>query len=123
MLVFDNSFQLSEQYFTVLQLLRIYQDWIVEAEEGIDSLGEELINQCRSWHAWQHQLSPVDEVEWPLLMENLKSNFSNVNGFFRQRVDSLKERIQRKKDEVESLRDGVCCDPPHVKTTTCSRTY
>ncbi|KAF3021964.1 hypothetical protein E8E14_010100 [Neopestalotiopsis sp. 37M] len=107
MLMFDNSFQLSEQYFTVLQLLRIYQDWIVEAEEGIDSLGEELINQCRSWHAWQHQLSPVDEVEWPLLMENLKSNFSNVNGFFRQRVNSLKERIQRKKDEVESLRDGL----------------
>lgn len=40
-LMFDDSFQLSEQYFTVLQLLRIFQNWIAETERGIRSLGEE----------------------------------------------------------------------------------
>lgn len=41
--MFDDSLQLSEQYFTVLQLIRIFQNWIGETERGVESMGEEYI--------------------------------------------------------------------------------
>jgi hypothetical protein len=106
--MFDDSFQLSEQYFTVLQLLRIFQGWIEEVEKGIDDLKKELIGQYESWRAWRRLYALKDEEEWPLDMEKLEANFEKVKGFFELRVNPLKERIRRKKEEVESLRDGVC---------------
>lgn len=108
MLMFDDSFQLSEQYFTVLQLLRIFQDWIEEVEKGIGDLRKELIGQYESWRVWRRRYAPEDEEEWPLDMEKLEADFERVQDFFELRVSPLKERIRRKKEEVESLRDGVC---------------
>lgn len=105
--MFDDSFKLSEQYFTVLQLLRIFQDWIVEADKGMDDLGQELSQQCRSWQAWRQRCAPLDEIEEPFHMAALEANFARVQNFFELRADALKGRIQRKKEEVESLRDGV----------------
>ncbi|KAK9774093.1 hypothetical protein SCAR479_09207 [Seiridium cardinale] len=107
MLMFDDSFQLSEQYFSVLQLLRIFLNWIEEAEQGILDLRSELTKQCESWRAWQREHSLPDEDEWHLDLDNLKRNDGQVEDFFRRRVSALKDRIQRKKEEVESLRDGL----------------
>ncbi|KAK9421753.1 hypothetical protein SUNI508_05354 [Seiridium unicorne] len=107
MLMFDDSFQLSEQYFSVLQLLRIFLNWIEEAEQGILDLRSELTKQCVSWRAWQREHSLPDEDERHLDLDNLKRNDGQVEDFFRRRVSALKDRIQRKKDEVESLRDGL----------------
>ncbi|KAI1075727.1 hypothetical protein F5B20DRAFT_559174 [Whalleya microplaca] len=106
-LMFDDSFQLSEQYFTVLQLLRVFQDWIGETEDGIEGLSRELIGQFESWQDWRHQYCPRDENVWPLDIEHLEANFEKVKSFFTLRANLLKERIRRKKDEVESLRDGL----------------
>ncbi|KAI8944583.1 hypothetical protein F4801DRAFT_594826 [Xylaria longipes] len=107
MLMFDDSFQLSEQYFTVLQLLRIFEDWIEEVEKGIDDLKKELIGQYESWRVWRQRYAPEDEDEWPLDMEKLEANFEKVKDFFELRVNTLKERIRKKNGEVESLRDGL----------------
>ncbi|KAI1113108.1 hypothetical protein F5Y14DRAFT_418900 [Nemania sp. NC0429] len=107
MLMFDDSFQLSEQYFTVLQLLRIFQDWIEEVEKGVGDLKGELIGQYESWRVWRQRYAPEDEEEWPLDMKKLEENFKKVQDFFELRVNPLKERIKRKKEEVESLRDGL----------------
>ncbi|KAI0536472.1 hypothetical protein GGR58DRAFT_514518 [Xylaria digitata] len=82
-LMFDDSFQLSEQYFTVRQLLRIFQNWIGETERGIQSFGEELAQQ------------------------SLRSNIDKVRGFFELRVTPLKDRIKKKKEEVASLQDAL----------------
>ncbi|KAJ8132322.1 hypothetical protein O1611_g1305 [Lasiodiplodia mahajangana] len=107
MLMFDDSFQLSEQYFTVLQLLRIFQDWIEEVEKGTKDLRKELLGQYESWMVWRRRYAPKDEDEWPLDMEKLEANFDKVEEFFQIRVNPLNERIRRKKEEVESLRDGL----------------
>ncbi|KAI0459705.1 hypothetical protein F5B21DRAFT_253440 [Xylaria acuta] len=106
-LMFDDSFQLSEQYFTVLQLLRIFQNWIGETERGVRSLGEELIEQCELWQSWRRQHAKMDEVEWPLGTETLRKNIGKVNNFFELRVTPLKERIEKKKEEVTSLQDAL----------------
>ncbi|KAI3332288.1 hypothetical protein HD806DRAFT_480005 [Xylariaceae sp. AK1471] len=106
-LMFDDSFQLSEQYFTVLQLLRIFQNWIGETERGIQSLGEELVQQSELWQAWRRQNAKMDEVEWPLHTDTLRNNIGKVSNFFELRVTPLKERIERKKEEVASLQDAL----------------
>ncbi|KAI0444805.1 hypothetical protein F4803DRAFT_560651 [Xylaria telfairii] len=106
-LMFDDSFQLSEQYFTVLQLLRIFQNWIGETERGVQSLGEELVEQCELWQSWRQQYATMDEVEWPLDTEILRKNIGKVNNFFELRVTPLKERIEKKKEEVASLQDAL----------------
>lgn len=120
MLMFDDSFQLSEQYFTVLQLLRIFQDWIGEMERGFEDLKRELFGQFEAWLAWRQIHAPEDEDAWPLDMNILEDDFEKVRDFFKLRVNPLKERIQRKKNEVESLRDGVC---PHFLIQRASNVY
>lgn len=107
MLMFDDSFQLSEQYFTVLQLLRIFQRWIEEAEEAMADLRGNLTGQYENWIDLRRLNAPEDEIEWPLDMPTMNANWDKVETFFHGRVNSLKLRIERKKDEVESLRSGV----------------
>ncbi|KAI0875215.1 hypothetical protein GGS24DRAFT_456329 [Hypoxylon argillaceum] len=106
-LMFDDSFQLSEQYFTVLQLLRIFQNWIAETERGIRSLGEELVQQCELWQSWRQENAEMDELEWPLNTEILRDNIAKVTTFFELRVNPLRERIEKKKEEVTSLQDAL----------------
>ncbi|KAI3319509.1 hypothetical protein HD806DRAFT_525493 [Xylariaceae sp. AK1471] len=106
-LMYDDSLQLSEQYFTILQLLRIFQNWIRETEGGLQNLGKELIQQCELWQAWQQKHAPMDEVEWPLDVKTLRNNVGKINNFFRLRVTPLRERIERKKEEVASLQDAL----------------
>ncbi|GAP90278.1 hypothetical protein SAMD00023353_4600280 [Rosellinia necatrix] len=106
-LMFDDSLQLSEQYFTVLQLLRIFQNWIGETERGIQSFGEEIIQQCELWKTWRQQHARMDEVEWPLDMDALRRDVAKVEGFFKLRAAPLKERMEKKKEEVASLQDAL----------------
>ncbi|KAI0811438.1 hypothetical protein GGR55DRAFT_101564 [Xylaria sp. FL0064] len=99
-LMFDDSLQLSEQYFTILQLLRIWQNWIGETEQSIENLDRELYQQCESWRVWQWQ-------RWPLDMEKLRHNIKCLQKFFRTRSVPLRERMKMKKDEVTSLQDAL----------------
>ncbi|KAI8630556.1 hypothetical protein F5Y19DRAFT_428106 [Xylariaceae sp. FL1651] len=104
-LMFDDSYQLSEQHFTALQVLRIFQNWIGETEIGIQNLGEELIQQSESWQVWQRQHAKLDETQWPLDTTILRNNFEKLRDFFKLRVSPLQERIEKKKEEVASLQD------------------
>ncbi|KAI0965457.1 hypothetical protein F4678DRAFT_452666 [Xylaria arbuscula] len=106
-LMFDDSLQLSEQYFTILQLLRIWQNWIGEAERSIHNLGEELIQKCEFWKAWQQQHAQKDLSQWPLDMAKLRHNIKCLQNFFGTRASPIRERIKIKKDEVTSLQDAL----------------
>ncbi|KAI0430729.1 hypothetical protein F5Y09DRAFT_307101 [Xylaria sp. FL1042] len=105
--MFDDSLQLSEQYFTILQLLRIWQNWIGETERSIENLGGELIQQCESWKAWQRQHAQTDSTQWPLDIDKLKNNIKCIQNFFKTRSSPLRERMKMKKDEVTSLQDAL----------------
>ncbi|KAJ8129953.1 hypothetical protein O1611_g3678 [Lasiodiplodia mahajangana] len=106
-LMFDDSFQLSEQYFTVLQLLRIFQNWIGETEKGVQSLGDELVQQCELWQFWRQEHAEMDELEWRLDTEALRNNIRKVIDFLELRVTPLRERIEKKNEEVKSLQDAL----------------
>jgi hypothetical protein len=49
----------------------------------------------------------MDEVEWPLNTNTLRNNVGKVGNFFELQVAPLKERINRKREEVASLQDAV----------------
>lgn len=66
-----------------------------------------LVEQCELWQSWRQQYATMDEVEWPLDTETLRKNIRKVNTFFELRVTPLKERIEKKKEEVTSLQDAV----------------
>ncbi|KAI0483966.1 hypothetical protein GGR56DRAFT_1974 [Xylariaceae sp. FL0804] len=106
-LMFDDSFQLSEQYFTVLQLLRIFKNWIEETAEGMQNLEKEIRAQSKYWRLWRRKHAPLDEKEWPLNRDILKDNLEKVSCLFIGHAQALQHRIMRKEEEVESLRDGL----------------
>ncbi|KAI0187926.1 hypothetical protein EV127DRAFT_140851 [Xylaria flabelliformis] len=106
-LMFDDSLQLSEQYFTILQLLRICQNWIGETERGIQNLRHELIQKCESWKSWQQEQAQNDLSQWPLDMTKLKHNLERLEEFFGTRASALRERIKKKNEEVKSLQDAL----------------
>ncbi|KAI1740259.1 hypothetical protein F4680DRAFT_448019 [Xylaria scruposa] len=106
-LMFDDSLQLSEQYFTILQLLRIWPNWIEETERGIKNLGDELIQKCESWKSWQEHQAQNDLSQWPLDIAKLKHNIERLQGFFGTRALPLQERIKKKNEEVKSLQDAL----------------
>ncbi|KAI0451591.1 hypothetical protein F5B21DRAFT_376679 [Xylaria acuta] len=106
-LMSDDSLKLAEQYFTILQLLRICQNWIGETERGIENLGGELIQKYEIWRVWQQEHAQNDLSQWPLDMTNLKHNVECLRHFFGTRASPLRERIKVKKDEVASLQDAL----------------
>ncbi|KAI0187333.1 hypothetical protein EV127DRAFT_436780 [Xylaria flabelliformis] len=66
-----------------------------------------LVEQCELWQSWRQQHSKMDEAEWPLDTVTLRKNVEKVNDFFEVRVTPLKERIEKKKEEVKSLQDAL----------------
>ncbi|KAL2814883.1 hypothetical protein BDW59DRAFT_167024 [Aspergillus cavernicola] len=81
--MFDDSFQMTARYFSVLQLLRIIPTWIDNSSNDVDSLCD-----CRS-------------------VNGVMKNMETLRGQKNKLVDELKTRIEQKVDEIESLRDGI----------------
>lgn len=90
--MFDKSFTRSKDYFIALQLLRIMDEWVDEIMPSIESL--------RHSSAIKHPIFCVDEAE---------QNFTAAIKNMKERVDKFQNRIRRKSEEINSLRDGVCC--------------
>ncbi len=81
--IFDDSFQMTARYFSILQLLRIIPTWIDASSKTVDSLRE-----CRG-------------------PPNVMKNVTVLQQQQEKLVTELKTRIQQKVDEIESLRNGV----------------
>jgi hypothetical protein len=110
-MMFDNElFATSELYFTILQLLRIASDWI---REGMEDL-ENLAGQSQVFIDFHFTLArrggevpaTVDVSE--VVSEVIERNWENVVSHQKSLAKPLLERIEKKSEEVKSLRDGVC---------------
>lgn len=104
-LMFDSEFKVSETYFSVLQMLRIFNEWIEQTE----SEWSLLLRRVR--HAYVHRKSKSaggwsssrSDTDRKILEEKLR----DVEELMRHLASILKKRIEKKRIEVESLRDGV----------------
>jgi len=97
-LMFDDSFELSKYYFTLLQLLRISSEWIDEAVGSFKALKTALIDR-RS----KSPMMVPNESEWHKVLKNCDI----VSLVLEESAGEIKSRVNRKTEEVKSLRDGV----------------
>ncbi|ETS85997.1 hypothetical protein PFICI_04022 [Pestalotiopsis fici W106-1] len=97
-LMFDSGFEISETYFTILQMLRIFDDWIEETESDFTKLNDNIVSRAQSMVIYEDA-----DVDLTILTTNLNV----VMGRLQSSAKSLRDRIKRKKEEVQSLRDGV----------------
>lgn len=89
-LMFDKSFNRSRDYFVALQLLRIMDEWINEAVSSIQQLRDN-----------SHLFPPS------LYIFEMKDNFDAVDRYMKEKAGTVQRRLQKKKEEINSLRDGL----------------
>lgn len=92
----DDKLSTSETYFTVLQLLRVFKDWTCEPEDDI----RKLIQQ------FNFEMDKVD-TEALGAQHIIETNWAKVLSHVRSLTKDIADRIDRKINEVQSLRDGV----------------
>jgi hypothetical protein len=100
-LIFDDSFEISENYFTILQILRIFAGYIQESMDHLRAMQSEFL----SWHptgslSHSYRLSLAAR-------RVLAQNWQTVVDLQSEIGKRLLARIDRKTEEVKSLRDGV----------------
>jgi hypothetical protein len=79
--MFDSSFNRSRDYFVALQILRIIDEWLHEARSTIqDMLKSLMINE---------------------------GYFSTTIRYVNDHAATVQNRVRDKKEEINSLRDGV----------------
>jgi len=94
--MFDDSFQRSKVYFTVLETLRVSGDWIRDSLKSWDSLREQ----------WSRDVKPERLFSQPDLVA-VQENWAVVDRNIKACADILLTRVANKTEEVKSLRDGV----------------
>ncbi|KAI0410461.1 hypothetical protein F5X98DRAFT_381766 [Xylaria grammica] len=95
-LMFDDSFRLSKNYFSILQLLRIIGDLVERLEQDLKNL-----------RARYYQIaSSEDLIEKKDLLE-LNTNWDKVQSIVEMRAKVVRDRTARKTEEIKSLRDGL----------------
>lgn len=92
----DNKLRTSETYFTVLQLLRVFKDWATEPEDNIRLLANHLRLELGREETQVPEAEAMIDANWAMLLAHAHSLAEDITG-----------RIERKINEVESLRDGV----------------
>jgi hypothetical protein len=99
--MFDKSFEISRNYFTVLQLLRIFAESIQESMNDLQEMQKEF--------AFKFPISNLSrDVQLTLAARRvLAENWKTVVALQGDIGKRLLARIDKKTAEVESLRDGV----------------
>lgn len=96
--MFDDKFERSRLYFTILQVLRLFGGCIVTVSNDLRQLDDLFLKRSDF---------PMRDMKMDEL-EVLRSNWGLVRETQRKAEQSLSDRISYKITEVESLRDGVC---------------
>lgn len=98
----DDKLNTSETYFTVLQLLRVFKNWTCEPENDIRKLIQQFNFEMDKVDTEAHEAQDIIETNWAEVLSHVRSL-----------TKEIADRIERKINEVQSLRDGVsqdlCC--------------
>ncbi|KAI0197397.1 hypothetical protein EV127DRAFT_476487 [Xylaria flabelliformis] len=94
-LMFDESFKLSKDYFSILQLLRILTDWI-------DSTENDFMSLRRGWLSLKEQ-SSSPKID----LDIAEKNWNTALEIMKRRTETVRTSAARKAEEIKSLRDGL----------------
>lgn len=107
--MFDNDqFSKSDQYFTALQVLRICSDWIKQVNQGLKTLHSQIdISKASLDDDSDDDTNAHTAQDKEDERKRLDEMFSILMAENEVRSRPLLDRIERKVEEVKSLRDGV----------------
>ncbi|KAF5972672.1 hypothetical protein FBULB1_8622 [Fusarium bulbicola] len=91
-LMFDNSFKRSKNYFVALQLLRIIDEWLDEAQSTVEDMFKDPVLLQASMCARS------DESD---------TSFEIAIRYVNEQAAATKSRVRKKQEEINSLRDGL----------------
>ncbi|OAQ95791.1 hypothetical protein LLEC1_01398 [Akanthomyces lecanii] len=94
LMVDDLALTRSGEYFKALQILRLIQDWAEQSLRDFETLK-------RTW--WELLRDDVQAPPGGILKENWETALRQLKAM----VNNITERVERKKIEIESLRDGL----------------
>jgi hypothetical protein len=100
----DKSFPISKKYFQMQQICRIFTNSIEETIREIHDHRKRFEVKWRD--EWVFGLGRPS-VEFADAYSNLSSEWDELLTSQESRLNLLLDRAQKKKDEIESLRDGV----------------
>jgi len=96
--MFDDSFARSALYFSILQLLRIFMEWIHATRHDIEEFVAGLDTRATI---------EFESEEEPVTSKYLSDNGEIILSHYGEVEKRLLQRINDKTEEVKSLRDGV----------------
>ncbi|KAI0444365.1 hypothetical protein F4803DRAFT_549171 [Xylaria telfairii] len=114
LMVDDDGLELSDFYFSILQLLRMAAEWI---QKSVDDLST-VVNDIERWNFSVRVDMPRDMFEKltflpetgdakKAMIEVFRENWESVISHQKRLATTLLGRIAKKQEEVKSLRDGL----------------
>jgi hypothetical protein len=97
--MFDDDFERSRLYFTILQFLRIFGECIRTVGADLRQLDDLFLKSPEHF--------PIQRMR-PDELQVIRSNWESVMEVQERATKRLLARLSDKTDEVKSLRDGVC---------------
>ncbi|KAI1389684.1 uncharacterized protein F4822DRAFT_399282 [Hypoxylon trugodes] len=107
-MMFDSTFDRSRLYFTVLQALRIFSEWIQEGERELQQLKQDFYSNIQSGSGRRgsadsnHSDAPPNDF-----MKGIDDAWEEAISFHSSSTKSLLYRIEKKEEEIKSFRDGL----------------
>ncbi|KAK7745091.1 hypothetical protein SLS62_009955 [Diatrype stigma] len=107
-MMFDSSFARTRLYFTVLQALRIFSEWIQESERALQQLRS---NFDKVVHSATKQRNSRDEWGFdgvpPPFKREIDEMWNGLLAYHSSSAKCLLGRIEKKNEEIKSFRDGL----------------
>lgn len=108
----DHKLERSEMYFTVLQLLRTFEEWVAELVPRIELSRDHAQHDLNPFRQDEARLCKVEEIEHRNEARAIiDANWSMLLSQAQRSQDDILKRVERIKQEVSSLRDGVGWNP------------
>ncbi|KAI2473153.1 hypothetical protein F4781DRAFT_223807 [Annulohypoxylon bovei var. microspora] len=102
--MFDSTFERSKLYFTVLQTLRVFSEWIQESERELQQLKQDFDVNIQSNTARRGSISSNYGTVPPTEIDDAWEELIAIHG---SSSKSLLDRIEKKEAEIKSFRDGL----------------
>ncbi|KAK7946458.1 uncharacterized protein PG986_010779 [Apiospora aurea] len=106
----DSKFQSSDRYFFVTELLRISTEWIKETghdlelpQSRINAIMTRLMEDGTDYYGEE----PPNAASWKACSDVISHNWTIVFRQYNKYEKDLLDRIERKTQEVKTLRDGL----------------
>lgn len=109
-MMFDSTFERSRLYFTVLQALRIFSEWIQESGRELQQLKQDFDANIQSSGTRRGSIGSSSGSESPnffMIMKEIDEAWEKVISIHGASSKSLIDRIEKKEEEIKSFRDGL----------------